>query len=167
MTSALKSKTLGHQFTFRRHIAIFSQFHANSSGNDECGVTFATRSKRFICRMPVAAGQRVAVIASPHELLASLARPATPNGPHRDSPVAATSPGDPAERRCCKPHIDPTLAAWRTMRPLCGRRAVHKRAAVGKNFWSRRQESNLYLALRRHSFYPLNYGERQSNEGGF
>lgn len=25
--------------------------------------------------------------------------------------------------------------------------------------WSRRQESNLYLALRRHSFYPLNYGE--------
>jgi hypothetical protein len=26
--------------------------------------------------------------------------------------------------------------------------------------WSRRQESNLYLALRRRSFYPLNYGER-------
>ena len=26
-------------------------------------------------------------------------------------------------------------------------------------WWSRRQESNLYLALRRHSFYPLNYGE--------
>jgi hypothetical protein len=25
--------------------------------------------------------------------------------------------------------------------------------------WSPRQESNLYLALRRHSFYPLNYGE--------
>ncbi|MDB5822325.1 MAG: hypothetical protein JWR21_1029 [Herminiimonas sp.] len=25
--------------------------------------------------------------------------------------------------------------------------------------WSRRQESDLYLALRRHSFYPLNYGE--------
>ena len=23
--------------------------------------------------------------------------------------------------------------------------------------WSLRQESNLYLALRRHSFYPLNY----------
>ena len=28
--------------------------------------------------------------------------------------------------------------------------------------WSRRQESNLYLALRRRSFYPLNYGEGQS-----
>src|SRR3954466_15533375 len=26
--------------------------------------------------------------------------------------------------------------------------------------WPPRQESNLYLALRRHSFYPLNYGER-------
>ena len=25
--------------------------------------------------------------------------------------------------------------------------------------WCRRQESNLYLALRRHSFYPLNYGD--------
>ncbi len=25
--------------------------------------------------------------------------------------------------------------------------------------WSPRQESNLYLALRRHSFYPLNYEE--------
>ena len=25
--------------------------------------------------------------------------------------------------------------------------------------WSRQQESNLHLALRRHSFYPLNYGE--------
>ncbi len=25
--------------------------------------------------------------------------------------------------------------------------------------WSRRQESNLYLTLRRHTFYPLNYGE--------
>ena len=24
--------------------------------------------------------------------------------------------------------------------------------------WSHRQESNLYLALRRHPFYPLNYG---------
>jgi hypothetical protein len=24
--------------------------------------------------------------------------------------------------------------------------------------WSLRQESNLYLALRRRSFYPLNYG---------
>lgn len=26
--------------------------------------------------------------------------------------------------------------------------------------WSRRQESNLYLPLRRRPFYPLNYGER-------
>ena len=25
--------------------------------------------------------------------------------------------------------------------------------------WCRQQESNLYLALRRHSFYPLNYGD--------
>lgn len=25
--------------------------------------------------------------------------------------------------------------------------------------WSRRQESNLYRTLRRHVFYPLNYGE--------
>ena len=31
--------------------------------------------------------------------------------------------------------------------------------------WPLRQESNLYLALRRHLFYPLNYGERrQYNE---
>ena len=29
--------------------------------------------------------------------------------------------------------------------------------------WSRRQESNLYLALRRHSFCPLNYGETDSD----
>jgi hypothetical protein len=27
--------------------------------------------------------------------------------------------------------------------------------------WSRRQESNLYLPLRRRPFYPLNYGERR------
>ncbi|CAG4882870.1 protein of unknown function [Georgfuchsia toluolica] len=27
-------------------------------------------------------------------------------------------------------------------------------------FWSPRRESNLDLALRRHSFYPLNYEER-------
>ena len=27
--------------------------------------------------------------------------------------------------------------------------------------WSRQQESNLHLALRRHSFCPLNYGERE------
>ena len=33
------------------------------------------------------------------------------------------------------------------------------RDVVGIETWSRRQESNLYLALRRHSFYPLNYGE--------
>lgn len=26
--------------------------------------------------------------------------------------------------------------------------------------WSPRQESNLYLALRRRSFYPLNYEEK-------
>lgn len=28
--------------------------------------------------------------------------------------------------------------------------------------WSPRQESNLYLALRRRPFYPLNYGETQA-----
>jgi hypothetical protein len=34
--------------------------------------------------------------------------------------------------------------------------------------WSPRQESNLYLALRRHLFYPLNYGEqnRERHEHG-
>jgi hypothetical protein len=32
--------------------------------------------------------------------------------------------------------------------------------------WSRRQESNLYLALRRHSFYPLNYGETLLTDDG-
>ena len=30
--------------------------------------------------------------------------------------------------------------------------------AKGGGVWCLRQESNLYLALRRHSFYPLNYG---------
>ena len=30
--------------------------------------------------------------------------------------------------------------------------------------WSLRQESNLYLALRRRPFYPLNYGERRSRK---
>lgn len=31
--------------------------------------------------------------------------------------------------------------------------------------WSPRQESNLYLALRRHLFYPLNYGESKNFTG--
>src|SRR6186713_2753369 len=31
-------------------------------------------------------------------------------------------------------------------------------------FWSRRQESNLYLPLRRRPFYPLNYGEVPGGE---
>ena len=30
---------------------------------------------------------------------------------------------------------------------------------VARSRWSRRQESNLYLPLRRRPFYPLNYGE--------
>lgn len=30
--------------------------------------------------------------------------------------------------------------------------------------WSPRQESNLYLALRRRPFYPLNYGEGDDAE---
>ena len=39
-------------------------------------------------------------------------------------------------------------------------------------FWnefpeSRRQESNLYLSLRRRPFYPLNYGERVSAASAF
>ena len=34
-------------------------------------------------------------------------------------------------------------------------------AAVDR-VWSPRQESNLYLALRRHPFYPLNYEERRA-----
>lgn len=33
--------------------------------------------------------------------------------------------------------------------------------------WSLRQESNLYLALRRHSFYPLNYEEAGGDCMGF
>ena len=31
-----------------------------------------------------------------------------------------------------------------------------------QKLWSRRQESDLYLALRRHLFYPLNYGETRT-----
>ncbi len=30
--------------------------------------------------------------------------------------------------------------------------------ALQEQRWYHQQESNLYLALRRHSFYPLNYG---------
>ena len=33
-----------------------------------------------------------------------------------------------------------------------------REALIYKESWCLRQESNLYLALRRHSFYPLNYG---------
>ena len=37
--------------------------------------------------------------------------------------------------------------------------------------WPRRQESNLYFTLRRHTFYPLNYGEvlqkRRLRETGY
>jgi hypothetical protein len=40
-------------------------------------------------------------------------------------------------------------------------RAIRPRVWLG---WSRRQESNLYLALRRHSFYPLNYGEQRERQ---
>ncbi|SOY47038.1 protein of unknown function [Cupriavidus taiwanensis] len=43
-----------------------------------------------------------------------------------------------------------------------------KRGLAGNagHLWSRRQESNLYLALRRRSFYPLNYGEGQDCQDG-
>ncbi len=34
------------------------------------------------------------------------------------------------------------------------------KAAPALDVWSPRQESNLYLPLRRRPFYPLNYGER-------
>ena len=30
---------------------------------------------------------------------------------------------------------------------------------VEMRLWPRQQESNLYFTLRRHTFYPLNYGE--------
>ena len=36
----------------------------------------------------------------------------------------------------------------------------YKNCAATDQAWSRRQESNLYLPLRRRPFYPLNYGER-------
>ena len=36
----------------------------------------------------------------------------------------------------------------------------------GVHLWSPRQESNLHLALRRHLFYPLNYGEMDISAGG-
>jgi hypothetical protein len=41
---------------------------------------------------------------------------------------------------------------------ICGRWRALK--------WSRRQESNLYLPLRRRPFYPLNYGEREGFSHG-
>lgn len=43
-----------------------------------------------------------------------------------------------------------------------GARAPRTRFTLGRkpeNFWSRRQESNLYPTLRRHVHYPLCYGE--------
>ncbi|VXB72769.1 hypothetical protein BURKHO8Y_150132 [Burkholderia sp. 8Y] len=41
-----------------------------------------------------------------------------------------------------------------------------RRRREGRLSWSPRQESNLHLALRRHSFYPLNYGERTARPAG-
>ena len=36
---------------------------------------------------------------------------------------------------------------------------VFCKAVCDKLVWPRQQESNLYFTLRRHTFYPLNYGE--------
>ena len=44
------------------------------------------------------------------------------------------------------------------------RRFATARALVKSGSWSLRQESNLYLALRRRPFYPLNYEERQQQK---
>ena len=41
-------------------------------------------------------------------------------------------------------------------------RGVNSRIDCATFNWSRRQESNLYLPLRRRPFYPLNYGERDA-----
>lgn len=46
---------------------------------------------------------------------------------------------------------NPQSQAWRG--------SLVKRCEALKDVWSPRQESNLYLALRRRLFYPLNYGE--------
>ena len=32
---------------------------------------------------------------------------------------------------------------------------------IAIRLWPRQQESNLYFTLRRHTFYPLNYGESE------
>ena len=45
----------------------------------------------------------------------------------------------------------------KNMKSLAAKQAL--KAIYKKLGWSLRQESNLYLALRRHSFYPLNYEE--------
>ena len=49
------------------------------------------------------------------------------------------------------------------MRGGFGRCSGRKRRKIAR--WSRRQESNLYLPLRRRPFYPLNYGEAASRAG--
>lgn len=38
---------------------------------------------------------------------------------------------------------------------------------LGNSIWSRRQESNLDLSLRRAEFYPLKYSEKARNSNGF
>ena len=45
----------------------------------------------------------------------------------------------------------------------CHTEPQHANDADARDGWSPRQESNLYLALRRRSFYPVNYG----GNGGF
>ncbi|CAN0622723.1 protein of unknown function [Burkholderia multivorans] len=51
---------------------------------------------------------------------------------------------------CCDGDARGEACDWR------GRRVCSGDVKTG---WSPRQESNLYLALRRRLFYPLNYGE--------
>ena len=46
---------------------------------------------------------------------------------------------------------------WNGMALLGAKLLMRKKILGG---WRPRQESNLYLALRRRSFYPLNYGGR-------
>ncbi len=67
------------------------------------------------------------------------------------------------------PRIQATLAGrnWKENGPK-GRKLQESLVDAGLCWifvWSRRQESNLYLPLRRRPFYPLNYDERGAKKG--
>ena len=66
-------------------------------------------------------------------------------------------PGPAGRRR--SPARRPDAALRRGVRLLRRRSRAHASMSY-RCHWSRRQESNLYLPLRRRPFYPLNYGER-------